>query len=49
MLNTYFVSYIDNEGDLCHVSVEAFDKDDAKLQVIQEYWNVDEIIGVENE
>ena len=32
MLSTYFVSYLDNEGDLCHVHVEAFDKDDAKSE-----------------
>ena len=49
MLSTYFVSYLDNEGDLCHVHVEAFDKDDAKLQVRREYWNVEEIIQVTDE
>ena len=40
--------YLDLEGDLCHVRVEAFDKDDAKLQVRREYWNVEEIISVED-
>lgn len=30
-MKTFFVSYLDNEGDLCHVHVEAFDKDDAEL------------------
>jgi hypothetical protein len=49
MLSTYFVSYLDNEGDLCHVHVEAFDNEDAKLQVRREYWNVDEIIQVTDE
>ena len=46
-MKTFFISYLDNEGDLCHV--EAFDKDDAKLQVRREYWNVDEIIQVTDE
>ena len=45
-MKTFVIDYIDNEGDLCHVSVEAFDKDDAKLQVRREYWNVEEIIQV---
>lgn len=46
MLKTFVIDYLDNEGDLCHVSVEAFDKDDAKLQVRHEYWNVEEVIQV---
>lgn len=45
-MKTFFVSYLDNEGDLCHVRVEAFDKEDAKLQVRREYWNVEEILEV---
>lgn len=48
-MKTFFISYLDNEGDLYHVNVEAFDKDDAKLQVRREYWNVDEIIEVTDE
>lgn len=31
MSKTYFVSYLDLEGDLCHVRIEAFDEDDARL------------------
>ena len=45
-MKTFFVSYLDSEGDLCHVYVEAFDKDDAKLQVRREYWNVEEILEI---
>lgn len=48
-MKTYFISYLDNEGDLCHVNVEAFDKDDAKIQVRREYWNVEEILEVTDE
>lgn len=48
-MKTYFISYLDNEGDLCHVNVEAFDKDDAKIQVKREYWNVEEILEVTDE
>ena len=45
-MKTFFVSYLDNEGDLCHVHVEAFDKDDAELQVRREYWNVEKILEI---
>lgn len=45
-MKTFFVSYLDNEGDLCHVHVEAFDKEDAKKQVKIEYWNVEEILEI---
>lgn len=43
-MKTYYIDYIDNEGDLCHVWVEAFDKNDAKRQVRYEYWDINEII-----
>ena len=45
-MKTFFVSYLDNEGDLCHVYVEAFDRDDAEIQVRREYWNVEEILEI---
>lgn len=45
-MKTFFVSYLDSEGDLCHVHVEAFDKKDAELQVRREYWNVEEILEI---
>lgn len=45
-MKTFFISYLDNEGDLCHVHVEAFDSGDAARQTRFEYWNVDEIISV---
>ena len=49
MSKTYFVSYLDLEGDICHVRVEAFDEDDARLQLRREYWNVNEILNISNE
>lgn len=42
----YYIDYIDKEGDLCHVWVNAASKDDAVCQVEREYWDIDEIIGV---
>ena len=45
-MKTFFISYLDIEGDLCHVRVEAFNKEDAARQTRFEYWNVDEIISV---
>jgi hypothetical protein len=44
-MKTYYIDYIDKQGDLCHVWVEAVSKEDAKLQVRREYWNVNEIIS----
>ena len=39
--------YLDLEGDICHARIEAFNKEDASRQTRFEYWNVDEIISVE--
>ena len=39
--------YLDLEGDICNVRVEAFSKEDASRQTRFEYWNVEEIINVE--
>jgi hypothetical protein len=47
MSKTYFVSYLDLEGDLCRVRIEAFDEDDARLQTRREYWNVNEILSIQ--
>ena len=46
-MKTFFVTYLDTEGDLCHVRVEAFDSKDAEIQTRFEYWNVEEIVSVE--
>ena len=42
----YYVDYIDKEGDLCHVWVDADSKEDAEYQAKREYWNIDEIISI---
>ena len=46
-MKTFFVTYLDTDGDLGHVNVEAFDSKDAKIQTRFECWNVEEIISVE--
>ena len=45
-MRTYKVSYITLEGDLCHVSIEAYSKEDAKIQLKREYWDVREVVRV---
>lgn len=42
----YYVDYLDEHGDLCHVWVNASDEYDAEMQVKNEYWDVDSIISV---
>ena len=45
-MRTYKVSYITLEGDLCHVTIEAHTKEDAKVQLKREYWDVREVVRV---
>jgi len=40
------VSYIDSEGDLTHVSVEADSREGAMQQAKSEYWDIKDIIQV---
>jgi hypothetical protein len=47
MLKTYYIDYIDNEDDLCHVWVEASSKKEAEREAKSEYWDIDEIVYVE--
>ena len=44
-MKKYIVKYIDNDGDLCSVWVEADSIQDAKLQVKREYWDIKEIVS----
>lgn len=46
-MKTFFVTYLDTDGDLGHANVEAFDSKDAEIQTRFAYWNVEEIISVE--
>lgn len=48
-MKTFKVSYIDLEGDLCHVMIEAYTKEDARVQLKREYWDVREIIRIQYE
>lgn len=45
-MKTFYIDYIDNEKDLCHVHLQAYSKEDAKERVRREYWDVNEIIQV---
>lgn len=45
-MKKYNIDYIDNGGDLCHVWVMASSKDDARVQVKQEYWDIDRIVQI---
>lgn len=45
-MKKYIVKYIDNDGDLCSVWVEASSKQDAKTEVRRKYWDIKEIVIV---
>lgn len=42
----YKIDYIDREDDLCHIWVEAYDKKEAKMLALNEYWDIKEIIQI---
>lgn len=44
--STWYVDYEDKSGDLCHIWVEAYDKQDAIEEAKHEYWDINEIISV---
>ena len=48
-MKSFTITYRDFEGDVCHVSIEARTKEDAKIQLKREYGDVNEIISVRNE
>ena len=43
---TYYIDYLDKSKDLTHVWVDATSKEDARRQVMREYWDIDEIIRI---
>lgn len=45
-MRTYKIKYITLEGDTDIVLVEAYSKEDAKVQLKKEYWDVREILSV---
>ena len=45
-MKKYYIDYMDKEGDLSHVWVNADSKQDAEAKAKREYWNIDEIISI---
>lgn len=45
-MKKYYIDYVDKSEDLCHVWVEAKDKQDAEAQVRSEYWDIDHIVSI---
>jgi hypothetical protein len=45
-MKTFKIDYISLEDDLCHVLIEAYTREDAKIQLKREYWDVKEILRV---
>lgn len=48
-MKNFIVSYITLEGDLANVMIEADSREDAKIQLKKEYWDVREVVRVRNE
>lgn len=45
----WYIDYEDKSGDLCHIWVEAYDKQDAIEAAKVEYWDIVNIISVKKE
>ena len=45
-MKEYVIRYITLEGDTDSVITEAYSKEDAKVQLKREYWDVREILSV---
>lgn len=45
-MKRFYIDYIDESGDLCHIWVSATDKADARSQAFSEYWDINEIIDI---
>ena len=45
-MREYIIRYITLEGDTNSVIIEAYSKEDAKVQLKREYWDVREILSV---
>jgi hypothetical protein len=45
-MKEFKVSYNCTDGDLCHVRVDAYEKQGAEAQAKREYWDIDTIIQV---
>ena len=45
----WYIDYEDKSGDLCHIWVEAYDRQDAIEAAKHEYWDIVNIISVKKE
>ena len=45
-MKTFYIDYYDKTGDLCHVWVEARDKEDDEEEARHEWWDIEEIISI---
>ena len=45
-MREYIIKYITLEGDTDSAIIEAYSKEDAKVQLKREYWDVREILSV---
>jgi type II secretory pathway component PulF len=45
-MNEYIIRYRTLEGDMDSVIIEAYSKEDARVQLKREYWDVHEIISI---
>ena len=45
-MREYIIRYITLEGDTDSVIIEAYSKEDAKVQLKRDYWDVREILSV---
>lgn len=47
--STWYIDYTDKSGDLCHIWVKAYDRQDAIENAKHEYWDIANIISVRKE
>lgn len=45
-MKTFYIDYLDKTGDLCHIWVEAYDKESAKSEAYSEWHDISEIISI---
>ena len=45
-MKSYKITYVTLEGDIDTVIIEAYSKEDAKIQLKREYWDVKEVLRV---
>ena len=45
-MREYIIKYRTLEGDMDSVIIEAYNKEDARVQLKREYWDVHEIINI---